>query len=215
MSTDFVLNAEPREDQGKGASRRLRRAGKLPAILYGAGKEPRRISLDQNQMFHELQKEAIYSQILTVKIGSEEEQAVLRDLQRHPSKQMILHMDLQRISADEKIRVHVPLHFINEDTCVGVKQSGGSISHLLVETEIQCLPKDLPEFVEVDVVGLDVGDSLHLSDLKLPAGVEIVELLHGAEHDNAVVTCHKGRGAAEVEEAEEAEAGAGEEGAAE
>ncbi len=203
MSIDFVLDAEKREDQGKGASRRLRHAGKIPAIIYGAGREPMPISLDHNQVQNSLNHEAFYSHILTVKLDGAEEKAVLRDLQRHPSRPTILHMDLQRVSADEKIRVHAPLHFINEDICVGVKQGGGTVSHQLVEIEVQCLPANLPEFIEVDIAALNVGESLHLSDLKLPAGVEIVELLHGAEHDNAVVTIHKPRGAGTEEAAEE------------
>lgn len=205
--TDFVLNAEKRDEQGKGASRRLRRAGMVPAIIYGAGKEPATISLNHNEVIRQLENESFYSHVLTLKIGGTEEQAILRDMQRHPSKPYVTHMDFQRVSATDKIRVLVPVHFVNEDTCVGVKQGGGVLNHLMTEVEVQCLPKDLPEFIEVDVAGLNVGDTIHLSDLKLGQGVEIVELLHGDEHDNAVVACHKGHGgaaAAETEEGEEA-----------
>ncbi|MBD3620519.1 MAG: 50S ribosomal protein L25/general stress protein Ctc [Gammaproteobacteria bacterium] len=212
MMTDFVLNAEKRDEQGKGASRRLRRAGMVPAIIYGAGKEPATISLNHNEVIRQLENEAFYSHILTLKIGGTEEQAILRDMQRHPSKPYVTHMDFQRVSATDKIRVLVPVHFINEDTCVGVKQGGGVLNHLMTEVEVQCLPKDLPEFIEVDVAGLNVGDTIHLSNLKLGKGVEIVELLHGDEHDNAVVACHKGHGGAAAAETEEGEEAAAEEG---
>jgi len=209
MSTEYIINAEQREDQGKGASRRLRRDGLVPGIVYGVGKEPVAITVRQNELAKSLEQEAFYSQILTLKLGKETEQVVLRDLQRHPARPMILHFDLQRINANEKLHAHIPLHFLNEETCVGVKQSGGNISHLVIEVEVSCLPKDLPEYIEVDVAGLDLGDTLHLSDLKLPANVELIELAH--EHDNAVVTVHKARAAVEVEE-EEAAAPAAEEG---
>lgn len=208
MSTEYIINAEQREDQGKGASRRLRRDGLVPGIVYGVGKEPVAITVRQNELAKSLEQEAFYSQILTLKLGKETEQVVLRDLQRHPARPMILHFDLQRINANEKLHAHIPLHFLNEETCVGVKQSGGNISHLVIEVEVSCLPKDLPEYIEVDVAGLDLGDTLHLSDLKLPANVELIELAH--EHDNAVVTVHKARAAVEVEE--EAAAPAAEEG---
>lgn len=203
MTVEFVLNAEPRGDQGKGASRRLRRQGKVPAILYGAGREPTPIALNHSELLKQLEHEAFYSHVLTVNLGGSTEKAVLRDLQRHPAKPLILHVDLQRVAEGEKIRVHVPLHFINEANCVGVKQGGGVLTHNLVEVEVQCLPQDLPEFIEVDVTNLNVGEAIHLSELVLPAGVELVELLHGAEHDNAVVAVHKGRGPAAEEEAGE------------
>ncbi|HDP90157.1 MAG TPA: 50S ribosomal protein L25/general stress protein Ctc [Thioalkalivibrio sp.] len=212
MMTDFVLSAEKRDEQGKGASRRLRRAGKVPAIIYGAGKEPTTISLNHNEVLRQLENEAFYSHILTLNIGGTEEQAILRDMQRHPSKPYVTHMDFQRVSATDKIRVLVPVHFINEGACVGVKQGGGVLNHLMTEVEVQCLPKDLPEFIEVDVTGLDVGDTIHLSNLTLGKGVEIVELLHGEEHDNAVVACHKGHGGAAAAAPEEGEEAAAEEG---
>ncbi|MEJ2059303.1 MAG: 50S ribosomal protein L25/general stress protein Ctc [Gammaproteobacteria bacterium] len=203
MSNEFIINAQPRDDQGKGASRRLRREGLVPGILYGAGKEPTPIAVAQNELAHQLENDAFYSHILTVKIGKATEKAVLRDLQRHPSHPTILHFDLQRVSEDSAVRVHVPLHFINEDKAPGVKQQGGVVSHHLVEVEIASLPKDLPESIEVDLGGLNVGDAIHLSELKLPKGVEIVELSHGDEHDNAVVSIHHAR----VTAAEEPEAG--------
>jgi large subunit ribosomal protein L25 len=198
MSTEYIINAEQREDQGKGASRRLRRDGLVPGIVYGAGKEPVAITVRQNELVKSLEQEAFYSQVLTLKLGKDSEQVVLRDLQRHPAKPTLLHLDLQRINANEKLHAHIPLHFINEETCVGVKQGGGNISHVVIEVEVTCLPKDLPEYIEVDVADLNLGDALHLSDLKLPANVELVELAH--EHDNAVVTVHKARAAVEVEE---------------
>lgn len=205
MSVSFELQAELRTDQGKGASRRLRRAGKLPAILYGAGKEPKSISLDHNTVLLNLEHEAFYSHILTLNLGGEAERVVLRDLQRHPFKPVILHVDLQRVSAGEAIRMHVPLHFINEQSCVGVKLGGGMITHQLTDIEIECLPEHLPEFVEVDVANLQVGESLHLSQLHLPDGVKLVAIASygaGSDHDLPVVNVLKGRSGADEEETE-------------
>ncbi|SIT71150.1 LSU ribosomal protein L25P [Ectothiorhodosinus mongolicus] len=210
MSLNFELEAEPRELQGKGASRRLRREGKLPAIVYGAGKEPLSITLDHNTIWLSQAYEAFYSHILTVKLpGKKAERVILRDIQRHPIKPLILHMDLQRVVENEALRVHVPLHFLNEEICVGVKTGGGMISHQAVEVEVECLPKDLPEYIEVDVAELNVGDSLHLSQIILPAGVSIVALQQGEDHDLPVVSVLKTRGAAgaDDEAADEAEGG--------
>ncbi|MGF1644709.1 MAG: 50S ribosomal protein L25/general stress protein Ctc [Thiotrichales bacterium] len=202
MSTEFVIKAEMREDQGKGASRRLRRDGKFPAIVYGAGKQPQPLMLAHHTVLHQLENEAFYSHILTVEIANgPTEKVVLRDIQRHPYKPAILHMDLQRVSENEKIRVHVPLHFVNDDICRGVKQ-GGQISHLMVEVEVQCLPRDLPEFIAIDLENVDVGQTIHLTELTLPAGVEIVALTHGGEHDQAVVNVHKPGGGLQDEAAE-------------
>ena len=205
--SDFVLNAEPRSEQGKGASRRLRRTGKVPAVMYGAGKDPVMLSLDHNVLVHQLENEAFFSSILTVKMDNDEDQAIIKDLQRHPSKPYILHMDLQRVSATEAIRVQVPLHFINEEKCPGVK-AGGVITHNLTEVEVSCLPKHLPEFIELDLGGLELEGTVHLTDLKLPEGVELVELMHGEGHDQPVVGIHMPRGA--KEEVEEEEGGEGE-----
>ncbi len=205
MSESFVVEAEPRTDLGKGASRRLRREGKVPGVIYGAGKEPTSISLEQLVLQHQLENEAFFSHILTVKVGKDEEQAILKDLQRHPSKPFILHVDLQRVSAKEKIRVHVPLHFLNEETAPGVK-AGGLVSHNITEVEVSCLPKDLPEYLEVDLGSLELEDVVHLSEIPLPKGVELVELSHGEGHDQSVITIHLPRGAKEEEEGEEAEA---------
>lgn len=204
---DFNLTAEVRTDAGKGASRRLRRSGKVPGVVYGAHKEAVAITLDHTQLSRHLENEAFYSHILTLSVGKEKQQAILKDLQRHPYKPIIMHADFLRVSADEEIRVNVPLHFLNEATAVGVKQQGGVISHVLTQLEVSCLPKDLPEYIEVDVAALEIGQSLHISDLKLPAGVKSVELSHGEEHDQPVVAIHHARVTVEEEPAaEEAEA---------
>ncbi|HEX5056783.1 MAG TPA: 50S ribosomal protein L25/general stress protein Ctc, partial [Gammaproteobacteria bacterium] len=176
---DFTLDAEVRADKGKGASRRLRRTNKVPAILYGADKEAASLLLDHNQVLRRLENEAFYSHILTININGTAQEAVLRDVQRHPAKPMVMHMDFQRISQDRAIRVHVPLHFINEDKCEGVKTGGGLISKVLSEVEVECLPRYLPEFIEVDMAKVQLGESLHLSQLQLSEGVKLVALAHG------------------------------------
>ena len=205
MSVDFVLEADVRTDMGKGASRRLRRTGKVPAVIYGAHKDPVSLTLDHDELYNHLQNEAFYSHILTIKMPSGDESAILKDLQRHPAKPVVLHVDLQRVSADEKIRVSVPLHFVNEQHAPGVRE-GGLITHNMTEVEISCLPKDLPEFIEVDLSDMDLNATKHLSDLKLADGVEVVELAHGAGHDQPVASVHLPRGAKESDEVE----GAGE-----
>ena len=201
MNVGFELNAQVRTGAGKGASRRLRRERKVPAILYGGGKDPQPVVLDHNELLRKLEQESFYSHILTVKVDGRMEKAVLRDLQRHPSKPMVMHVDLQRVSETEELRMRVPLHFIGGDVAPGVKQAGGVVSHLMVDVEVACLPKDLPEYIEVDISQLNIGESIHLSGLKLPADVKLVELLHGGpEHDLPVVAVHHAR-VAEVEEA--------------
>lgn len=201
MSDEFTLDAELRSDMGKGASRRLRRSNKVPAIIYGGENDAVAITLDHHQVSHRLQNEAFYSHILTLNVNGKAEEAVLRDLQRHPSKQQILHVDFQRVSKDRAVHVHVPLHFLNEDKCVGVKQGGGLISKIITEVEVSCLPKDLPEFIEIDLIDLNVGSSIHLSEMKLPEGVSLVALSHGGEHDTSVVSVHKQRGGSDEDEA--------------
>jgi large subunit ribosomal protein L25 len=188
MVVSFELNAEVRSGTGKGASRRLRRAGKVPAILYGGGEPPLGLELDHDPVMHSLENEAFYSHILNVNIAGRTVRAVLKDLQRHPYKPVIMHMDLQRISETEKLRMHIPLHFKGEDKAPGVKQAGGVVSHLVTEVEVSCLPRHLPEFIEVDVSDLGLNETLHLSNLPLPEGVELVELLHGK--DLPVVSIH-------------------------
>ena len=203
MNATFELNAEPRQDVGKGASRRLRRQGRLPAVLYGGDQAPETLTLVQHEIMRQLDNEAFYSHVLQVNIGARKEQAILRDLQRHPYKPMILHMDLQRIKVDEKVRVHVPLHFLNEENAPGVKQQGGTITRFRIEVEISCLPKDLPEFIEVDLINLQMGEAIHLSELNFPAGVEVVDLT--PEHDEPVVSIHGYKVSTEEEEAGAAE----------
>lgn len=206
MKTSFELVAEFRDDQGKGASRRLRRDGKVPAILYGGHIPPRTLALDHTRLALLLDNERLYTTILNLRVGEETQAAVLKDLQRHPYKNQVLHIDFQRVLEDEKIRMRVPLHFANEATSVGVKQQGGVVSHLRNDVEVLCLPKDLPEFIAVDLQDLAMGQIIHLSELKLPEGVELPELIHG--YDAAVVSAHAQR-AEEVAPTPEAAAAAG------
>jgi large subunit ribosomal protein L25 len=192
MSTDFTLHAKGREDSGKGASRRLRRlAGEIPAIVYGGKKDPQSLSLIHKDVLKALENEAYYSHIISLDVDGKSQDVVLKDVQRHPAKTAILHLDFLRINKTTALTIRVPLHFINEDNCVGVKKEGGIISHTLSELEVQCLPKDLPEFIEVDVSELALGSTLHISDIKLPKGVESVALSHGSEHDLPVAAVNK------------------------
>jgi large subunit ribosomal protein L25 len=188
VKESFVVNAELRTDQGKGASRRLRRTGKVPAIVYGGKEPPQQIAVGQTDMRKHLETEAFYSHILTLKVDGKDQQAVLKDIQRHPAEPMFLHFDFQRVFADQAIRMEVPLHFKGGETCPGVKVGGGIVEHQLVQVEIECLPKDLPEFIEVDLSKLELNETVHLSHLKLPAGVTLVELRHG--NDQTVASVH-------------------------
>ncbi|NKN32176.1 50S ribosomal protein L25/general stress protein Ctc [Marichromatium bheemlicum] len=190
MSVDFNVIAQPRETVGKGASRRLRRAGEVPAIVYGGHQEPQMVTVSHNEMLKHLEHEAFYSHVLNLTIGEETSTVVLKDLQRHPAKPFILHVDFQRVTQDEQLRMSVPLHFLNEEECVGVK-AGGQIARSLTEVEVSCLPKDLPEFVEVDMAAMEIGAIVHLSELALPAGVE---LAHAAAGDEVVVAVHAAQG---------------------
>jgi large subunit ribosomal protein L25 len=190
MSIDFSLDAESRSDLGKGASRRLRHTGRVPAILYGAGVDPENISLDHNKIRQELENEAFYSHILTINLAGKKQKVILRDLQRHPAKPVILHVDFLRVSDDQEINIHVPLHFIGEDVCHGVKTEGGQISHLITEVEISCLPKHIPEFIEIDLTEFHIGDSIHLTELTLPEGVVLTALTHGEGYDQLVANVH-------------------------
>lgn len=203
MSNDFQLNATVRNDMGKGASRRLRRLAKVvPAIIYGGKNAPQNISLAQNELEHALQNEAFYSHIITLDVEGKTEDVILKDVQRHPAKPVILHVDFLRVSKTQKLQTKVPLHFINEETCVGVKLSGGNISHNMTELDISCLPGDLPEYIEVDVTEVEMGQILHISDITLPKGVESVGLSHGEEHDLPIFTVNKPKTAVETEDAE-------------
>jgi len=187
MQETFEVLAQPRTDTGKGASRRLRRAGLVPGIVYGAHRDPTMIAATHTDLVRHLGHEAFYSHVLYLKVGEITERVVLKDLQRHPSKPFVLHVDFQRIAEDEKIRMRVPLHFVGEAVAPGVKLGGGMISHAQTDVEITCLPRYLPEFIEVDVSQMQLGETLHLSDLKLPDGVEIAALVQGPEHDLPVV----------------------------
>ncbi len=197
---DFVLNAKAREDKGKGASRRLRRlANQVPAIIYGGTAEPSNISILHYDVAHALESEAFYSHIITINVdGGSSEEVILKAVQRHPAKPVILHLDFQRVDRTHKIHTKVPLHFINEERSKGVK-AGGIVQHSMTELDIHCLPQDLPEFIEVDLMNLELGDIVHISDLKLPNGVESVALSHGADHDLPVASIVKPRGMAEGE----------------
>ena len=189
MSDTLVINAEFRQQVGKGASRRLRnQGGKVPGILYGAGEEAMPLTMDYNDLSKIMQDEAFYSQILEIKVQDKSQQAILRDVQRNPSTERVTHLDFLRITADKPIQVSIPLHFVNEEDCVGVKTEGGSITHNLNEVEIVSLPADLPEFIEVDMTNLELNASIHLSDLELPEAVSIVALGLGEDHDITVAS---------------------------
>ncbi len=204
MAEKFDLIADIREDQGKGESRRLRREGKVPAIIYGAGRPARSLVFDHNKVIKELENESFYSSVLNIKVGDKSQAAILKDLQRHPAKMQIMHLDLQRIVEDEDIRMNVPLHFLNEEDAVGVRDGGGKVSHLRTEVEVVCLPKHLPEYLDIDIARLELDQVLNLSDITLPKGVEIPELALGPEHDHPIVSIHVIK-AAPVEEEVEAE----------
>ena len=206
MATDFQLNAKARTDVGKGASRRLRRlAGQLPAIVYGGDKAPLMINVPHKDLTKALEDERFYSHIISLVVeGSGTESVVLKALQRHPAKPQLLHADFLRVDATHSITMRVPLHFTNAEKSVGVRLGGGSISHAISELEIRCLPKDLPEFIEVDLTDLNLGEIIHISELTLPAGVESVQLSHGADHDLPVVSVLAPRGGADEETKEEA-----------
>ncbi len=224
MAKKFDLIAEIREGQGKGASRRLRLTGKVPAIIYGAGRPPRALTFDHNKVIEQLENESFYSSILNIKVGDKSQAAIVKDIQRHPAKARIMHMDLQRIVEDVKIKMNVPIHFLNGDTAVGVKDGGGSVSQLMNDVEVSCLPKDLPEYFEVDIQNLALDEMLNLSDIKVPEGVEILQLAQGEEYDQGIVSIHvikvaiieeevvEGEEAAEGEEVAEGEAPAAEDG---
>jgi large subunit ribosomal protein L25 len=178
------VNAMSRSLQGTGASRRLRRTGKVPGIVYGGEQPAQNIELDHNALFHQLKQETFHASILSMNLDGNKDRVLLRDVQMHPWKQQVLHVDFQRVSANKKIHMKVPLHFINADIAPGVKTGGGIVSHVMNEIDITCLPDDLPEFVEVDLQHLELGHSVHLADVKLPKGVDSTQLVRG---DDAVV----------------------------
>ncbi|HSW94290.1 MAG TPA: 50S ribosomal protein L25/general stress protein Ctc [Gammaproteobacteria bacterium] len=191
MSTlKFELEADVRADVGKGASRRLRHTDKVPAVVYGGGEKSVSLTLDHNKTMHALSHEAFYSHILNLKIGKAVEKVILKDVQRDPAKPRIAHVDFLRVRADQKLNMHVPLHFRGAEEAPGMKE-GGVFSHLMNDVEVSCLPADLPEFIEVDISGMVLNHTLHLSDLKLPKGVELTAFAHGQEeHNHPVVTIH-------------------------
>ena len=203
-NVDFTLSAEVRTDLGKGASRRLRHTNKVPAVIYGAGKEPVSITLVHHTLVHHLENEAFYSHILTIDVDGKSEKAVLKDLQRHPAKPIILHADFLRVSDTEKLKMNVPLHFLNEEEAPGVK-AGGVLTHNVTEVEVLCLPGNLPEYLEVDMSGVEMEQIIHLTDIKLPEGVELTELTHGESHNQAIAAIHKTRAAKDTDAEEGAE----------
>ncbi len=212
MSSSFEMTAVVRSDLGKAATRRLRHSGQVPAVIYGDDKEPASIMMVHDDLMHNLENEAFYSHILSITVDGKKENVVLKDLQRHPARASILHADFQRVSSTSEMKMHVPLHFVNEEVAPGVKQ-GGALNRLMADVEISCLASALPEYIEVDVAGMEIGDSIRLSQLSLPEGVTITALTRGDDYDQAVVTVQKTRGskADEDEDAATAEEGASEE----
>lgn len=205
------INAVKRDVKGTGASRRARRAGNVPGVVYGAGKDAVNLELNHKELFLQFRHEAFHASILSLIVDGKKENVLLRDYQMHPVRNTIQHIDFQRVSASEKIHVKVPFHFINAEIAPGVKLGGGIVAHILTEADVSCLPKDLPEFIEVDLATLEMGDSVHLAQIKLPKGVEFVQLAHGT--DAAVAAIAKTRGsvsddAEEVAAAPEAPAAA-------
>jgi len=205
MSDILEINASPRSDLGKAAMRRLRRTDRVPGVIYGDGKEPVLFTMAHNELAHSLENEAFAASVLNVNLGAGTEQVVIKELQRHPYKPRLMHLDLLRVSSTTQLTMTVPLHFINEDTSPGVKLSGGLVSHTMTEVEISCLPANLPEFITMDVGELEEGNSLHLSDLQLPEGVEIPALALSDDHDLPVVSIHKAKAIEEDEVSEEGE----------
>jgi len=201
---NFTLNAQLRSDLGKGASRRLRHANSIPAVIYGTGKDPQSLTFNHNDIIKALEFEAFYTSILNINIDGSKTRAVVKDIQRHAYKPKVLHMDLQRVSDSEKIHMHVPIHFTGEDVAPGIK-AGGQIVHNMNDVEVTCFAKDLPEFIELDISGLNVGESFHISDLTLPEGVTSIELSHGEDHDQPVVSIQKARGITTDEDTSESE----------
>ena len=197
MTDLFTLEAEVRTDLGKGASRRLRHANKVPAILYGEGQEPVSLTLEHKSVFRSQQEEAFYSHVLTINIDGKPVECLLKDMQRHPYKQVVMHLDFLRIDATHAVHINAPIHFINEEVA---EKKGGKIAHNVNEIAISCLPADIPEFIEVDVAGLEVGQTLHLSDITLPKGVTSDELAKGEDHDQAVASLNAPKVVSDEEE---------------
>ncbi|WP_441003550.1 50S ribosomal protein L25/general stress protein Ctc [Pseudocolwellia agarivorans] len=197
MTDLLTLDAEVRTDLGKGASRRLRHANKVPAILYGEGKDPISLTLEHKNVFRAQQEEAFYTQVITLNIAGKPVECLIKDMQRHPFKQVVMHLDFLRIDATHAVQTNAPIHFVNEEAAV---KKGGVISHLVNEIAVTCLPADLPEFIEVDLSTLEVGDTLHLSDIVLPKGVTSDELAKGESHDQAVASLNAPKGSSDEDE---------------
>jgi large subunit ribosomal protein L25 len=204
MSNVFEFVAESRGIAGTTAARGVRRQGKVPAVIYGGHVEPQMLMLSHNEVVKHLEHEAVYSHVLDININGKKEKAILKGVQRNPAKFQILHLDFLRVSMSETIKVHVPLHFVNESTSVGGKK-GGISTHSMVDVEVTCLPANLPEYIEVDLANLDIGETIHLSDLKMPSGVEIVVLHQGSEHDLPVVSMMSSKASKEDSEAADKE----------
>jgi len=187
MSNVFEFVAESRGQSGKSAAKRARRKGNVPAVIYGGHGEPQMLLLNHNEVIKHLAHEAVYSHVLDISVDGKAEKAVLKGVQRHPAKFQVLHMDFLRVTMSEALKVHVPLHFINEQASIGGKK-GGIVAHAMIDVEVSCLPTALPDYIEVDLAGLDIGESIHLSDIVLPAGIEIVALAQGPEHDHPVAS---------------------------
>ncbi|MFT4887277.1 MAG: large subunit ribosomal protein L25 [Pseudohongiellaceae bacterium] len=204
---EFELDCSVRTDLGKGASRRLRRLeGNIPAVIYGGDKDPISLTIPHKDIYKAIQNEAFFAHIITLKIGKKKEKAVIKALQRHPAKDLVLHADFLRVNEKEAIQVRVPLHFINEEKCVGVKIGGGNIMKTLNEIEVSCLPKDLPEYIEVDMLKVELGANVHLSDIVLPKGVTSVSLAsHNEDNDLNVAAVHAPKGVSDDEAKESAE----------
>ena len=190
MRITYQVGADSRNDQGKGASRRLRRAGKVPAVLYGGNGQPQNIILDHQQLLTLIDKEKFYSSIISVNVDKQGQPAIVRDVQMHPAKNSVVHVDLQRVLESEKLKIHLPIHFKGEAAAPGVKTQGGIVSHLIQDIEVSCLPKDLPDFLELDLSAMSLNDTKHLSDIPLPSGVTIPELAH---RNPVVVSVHSPR----------------------
>ena len=215
MSESFVIEAEVRVDEGKGASRRLRRLeNKVPGIIYGGKDAASSISLIRKDLEKMLESEAFYASVLSIHVGGKEESAILKDLQRHPAKGFPMHVDFMRVEANKALKVNVPLHFVNEDKCTGVKLGGGMIQHQATDIEIQCLPKDIPEYIEVDMLEVDIGQIVHLSDLTLPEGVTSTALALGEDHDLAIASVNAPKGSKSDDDTGDGEAEAAAESAA-
>lgn len=179
MKAAFELAGEPRAQLGRTSARRLRKAGKVPAIMYGGGEAPESLVLDHNTLKHQMAREAFYTSILTLKLGAKSQQVVVKAVERHPARPIIMHMDFQRVREDVEITLNVPIHFLNEAEAKGVKDQGGIVNHVLTDVEVRCLPRYLPEYLEIDVISLELNQMFHLSDIKLPEGVTLVALAHG------------------------------------